>query len=154
MRRCACVTVCLLVAAIGCSKSGSAKTGGAQASAPITEADVKTAMTEYVNRTQGFYPGKAKSVEILSGVLEPSEQFFQKNPNYGRNSVACYVLIQCEPKPGQDKGAKFEHLVVVVRDQGKLNVPIQISGTPPILRETFGDEWVNKHPRPAAPKDP
>src|SRR5262245_25532425 len=116
-----CLLAVGLTAAVGCSGDTGSGTAGPGASNPITEADVKAAVNDMVNQTQGYYAARAKSVDLLSPLWEPSDQFFQKNPSLDRkNSVACYVLIECEPKAGQAAGARFRSLVVVSGDSGKV----------------------------------
>lgn len=153
-----------LFAVIGCSeKKGGNVPGGSEpagtALVPITETDVKEAVAEMVSQNQGFYPTKAKSVELLSPLLTPSEQFFTKNPSYDRNSVACYTLVICESRPGSAVHPRYDQFVVVIRNNGKmlqknvgkLSVPINILDIS-VIKSQFGDEWYAKHPRPAVPK--
>jgi hypothetical protein len=122
---------------------------------------VKAAVAATVDQNQGYYVTKARSVELLSPLLEPPEQFFQKHPWCERNSVACYVLVECEPKPGQSIGIRHRPLVVVIRDSGKLlprdagKLKVVFNGIDePVVKETFGEEWLAKHPRPTGPEKP
>ena len=94
-------------------------------------------------------------------MIAPSEQYFQENTNRERNDVACYVLIECEPRPGEAVSPKQPFLVVVTKKSGKINSAERgklgigsnyYFGSPELVRKAFGDEWVKKNPEPSYPK--
>ena len=137
--------VVLCLASVGCSSGGGS--GKGQPAAPLTEADVKAAVTDMVNGAQGFYGGKAKGVALLSPLIPPSDQFFEKNPSTPKDAVACYVEIVCEPRAGQQVGLTQRTLVVVQRRDGK---PVSHTNIPMVktITEFFGEKWVADHPFP------
>jgi|SRR5262245_5632702 len=139
---------CLGGIAVGCN--GEKKTSGQAGAAKPTEQDVVAAVKEMVVRNNEYYRAPNPEVTLLSPLIEPSEQFFQKNSSYDRTALACYVWI-ASAEAGKDPKGGFRQLVVVVRDSGRLKVPVQISDVP-LIKETFGEEWLTAHPMPEKPK--
>ena len=140
----------LCLASAGCSSNGGGS-GKSQPAPPLTEADVKSAVTTMVNGAQGFYGGKAKSVTLLSPLIPPSDLFLEKNPSTPRDAVACYVEIVCEPRPEHQVGTTQRTLVVVQRRDGKVVSHTNIPSVKTIT-EFFGEKWVADHPFPSEAK--
>lgn len=140
------LVVSLCVASAGCS-SNSGGSGKSQPAPPLTEEDVKAAVTIMVNGAQGFYGGKAKSVTLLSPLIPPSDLYFEKNPSTPRDAVACYVEIVCEPRPEHQVGLTHRTLVVVQRRDGKPLCHTNIPQKSTII-QFFGEKWLADHPFP------
>jgi hypothetical protein len=159
------LTLCLALALVGCGKSkdtskGNADDSGGATPEPITEDEARTAVKNFAPNFGDVFKN-VKSVELLSPLIPPSEKYFQDSKGRERNSVACYVLIECAPRPGETVGFRQPFLVVVTKSSGKFNASERgklgiganyYFGSKQIVQETFGEEWVQKNPEPQVPK--
>jgi len=164
------VPVALLTIIVGCSqgtKPGSAKPAGGDfggATVPITEADVKKAVADYVDLAKGFYFTKAKSVTLLTPPAPAPDKVYETFGSLEKSVVACYAQIECEPRPGSATGSKHFNLIVVGRnngktfsaDKGKLSVPVCVyvnSGQKGAVVPVMGNAWASANLPPELPKD-
>ncbi len=131
--------------------------------APITEADVLSAVTAYVKFHKiGGNQVNLKKVTLLSALIEPSKQYFENNKDKEIGSTAaCYVLIENELKTNQEQVFTSHEFVIVARDTGR-NFPAQrgklmvvnYNGDESHIKSILGAEWLAQHPRPEIPKRP